>query len=411
MAFLLTAAAKDLRRRLADPTAFLLWIGLPIAIGGLMSLISGGSGGPAPTAHLLLVDQDNTMASRLLAGAGSQGPAGSFLQVEQVSAEDGAKRIQAGEASALLTIPKGFQDGVLNEKPTVLTLVTNPSQRILPGIIEEGLRMVAEASFYLQRFLGEPIRRVLAERGASAESPPSDDTVAAVSRVVNQDLTRLRTLLSPVISLETKTEDEPTDTFDFTAIFLPGLLFMGVLFTASGMSLDVWVEKELGTLRRSLGAPHGRAVFLAGKLLAAVALMAVVAVVVLVLSAFVSTVPLRRVPMAAAWACYAGGALFCYFFLLQLLASSARGGGLLSQLIVFPLMMIGGSFFPFEAMPSWMIAIGRWTPNGLAVVREKDLLFGHPDLGAMAVAAVAIGAPAALAFLLGVRRLGRFATS
>jgi ABC-type multidrug transport system permease subunit len=80
--------------------------------------------------------------------------------------------------------------------------------------------------------------------------------------------------------------------------------------------------------------------------------------------------------------------------------------------VVFPLIMIGGSFFPFEAMPPWMANIGRWTPNGLAVIQLKQLLFGPIDPTAIVIAAIGIGVPAVLAFLLATRRLtGAFATS
>jgi ABC-type uncharacterized transport system permease subunit len=73
-------------------------------------------------------------------------------------------------------------------------------------------------------------------------------------------------------------------------------------------------------------------------------------------------------------------------------------------------MMIGGSFFPFEAMPAWMAAIGQWTPNGLAVLRLKDLLYGAPSTAALLVAVLGIGVPAVAAFVLTGRRLGgRFA--
>ena len=81
-------------------------------------------------------------------------------------------------------------------------------------------------------------------------------------------------------------------------------------------------------------------------------------------------------------------------------------------MVVFPLLMIGGSFFPLEVMPPWMARVGRWTPNGLAVAEIKEILFGHPHPATVAIAAVAIGAPAALALWIGVRRLrGQFAVS
>ena len=40
---MLTSAIKDLRRRLTDPAALLMWMGLPIVIGGLLSLIKAAT--------------------------------------------------------------------------------------------------------------------------------------------------------------------------------------------------------------------------------------------------------------------------------------------------------------------------------------------------------------------------------
>src|SRR5437867_7521177 len=99
--------------------------------------------------------------------------------------------------------------------------------------------------------------------------------------------------------------------------------------------------------------------------------MAVVTFVALLLGIAVFKVSLVRAPFALVWAVYAGAALACLFMLLQLMATNARGGSLLSLMVVFPLMMIGGSFFPFDLMPAWMANIGRWTPNGLAVTQVK----------------------------------------
>jgi ABC-type multidrug transport system permease subunit len=74
-------------------------------------------------------------------------------------------------------------------------------------------------------------------------------------------------------------------------------------------------------------------------------------------------------------------------------------------MIIFPLMMLGGSFFPFESMPAWMAAVGRWTPNGLGVTQLKELLYGDVAPLPIAVAALGIGIPAAAAFLFAARRL------
>ncbi len=402
MPFAITAALKDLRRRLTDPAALAMWMGLPIVLGTLMSLLNSG-GGPVLKAKLLIVDEDQSFLSGLVASAGRQGQLAQMLETEVLSATEGKQKIDAGEASALLTIPKGFQDAVLNDRPTNLALVTNPAQRILPGIIEETLKMMVEATFYAQRLIGPQVRTAITTSGTNG---PSDDAVAAVSRAFNQRLRALQdTLLPPVLSLQSKTISETAEAVDFWSLFLPGLLFMSVLFTAQGMSLDVWVEKTAGTLRRTLSTPQGAPPFLAGKLLAGIGIMGIAILGGLVLGVSMFHVPLSRAPLALLWAAFSGGAILCYFLMLQMLASTARGAQFLSSMVVFPLMMIGGSFFPLEVMPAWMANIGRWTPNGMAVANLKQILFGHIDPPALALAALVIGVPAVAAFMVSVRRM------
>ena len=85
MTFLTAAVWKDIRRRLADPAAQLIWIGLPVVFGGMMSLVIGDSG-PAPKAHLLVVDEDRSFLSGLVGAAGRQG---------RPSAGHGGRRAQA----------------------------------------------------------------------------------------------------------------------------------------------------------------------------------------------------------------------------------------------------------------------------------------------------------------------------
>lgn len=80
---------------------------------------------------------------------------------------------------------------------------------------------------------------------------------------------------------------------------------------------------------------------------------------------------------------------------------------MLSNSIVMPLLFLGGSFFPFEAMPAWMAAIGRWTPNGWALTHLTDLLFGRENAVALTMAWAALLVIGAALFLLSEWRLRR----
>jgi ABC-type Na+ efflux pump permease subunit len=412
MRFAAVAAIKDLRRRLADPVALLIWIGIPLVIGGLMNLVVGSAGSAPPRARVLIADQDNSFLSRMLAGTGGGPGLGEFIDREPVTLEDGRRRIEAGGATALLVIPAGFQTAVLDDTPAELLLVTNPAQRILPGIVEEGLGSLLEGVFYAQRIFGSEIRQI-ASGVTGPGRAPADADVAAVSVAINARMRQLEgVLLPPVIRLELTREDaRPGGDAGFGQLFFPGILFMSILFIAQGMSADIWREKSQGTLRRVLTTPQSADALLAGKLGAGTALVGMVVVIALLASTLMFGVAWTRVPLALLWCMFAGAALLALMTLLQLAATSERGGHLLSTIVVFPLIMIGGSFFPFEAMPAWMANIGRWTPNGLAVVRLKEILFGDPSARAILIALPGIGAPALLAFHLAARRLrGPFAT-
>ncbi len=408
MRFIVATTLKDLRRRLADPAALVFWLGIPLVVGSMIALIQGDGG--APKAHLMVADLDETFVSGLVAGAGGQEGAAQFMEIEQVELDEGHDRIDAGDGSALLILPEGFGDAVLKEEPAELTLITNPAQRILPRIVEEGADMFVEATFYIQRLFGEQLR-VIADGPAAGEDFFADATIASVAGQINQRFAGLDgILIPPVLEVEIRAEDEDGG-FNFGTLFLPGILFMALLFVAQGMSSDIWDEKNNGTLRRAIAAPRSLGAFMTGKLLAGAVLVAATALVGLLIAVALYGVGIDRLAPALLWCAFAGTALLAFFYLLQSFAGSQRGGGVLSTAIVFPLIMIGGSFFPFESMPDWMASAGRWTPNGLALIRLKEILNGTSEPSSLLAAIIGIGLPAILAVWLTVRRIRGFAVA
>jgi ABC-type Na+ efflux pump permease subunit len=407
VSFLLASALKDLRRRRGDPLALVLWAGIPLMIGLLMKLAFGGDGS-TPTARLLVADQDDTLVSRLLVGAFDQGELAELVDVEAVEAEAGRARLESGGASALLVIPEGFGSAVLRERPVALSLLTNPAQRILPGIVEEVLDTLVDAVFYLQRLLRGPIQQVIEGPPAGAATFP-DSTVSSVSVTINRLVERLEPyLFPPAIELETSVAgggDAPEQ--DFGELFFPGMLVLALLFMAQGLSEDVWKERSQGTLRRVLTTPQRLSDFLAGKLLAGAALVAALSLVGLAAARWILGIELANLPLALLWVTFAGTAMLALLVLVQLHATSERGGNLLTGFVIFPLAMAGGSFFPFEIMPGWLARVGRLTPNGWALTQLEAILRGEVEPGALAAALAGVLAVGGAAFALSARRLRR----
>jgi ABC-type multidrug transport system permease subunit len=337
----------------------------------------------------------------LLATALGRAP---IMDLEPVALDEGRRRIGDGEASALLVVPAGFQQAVLGDSAAELTLVTNPAEQILPGIVEESLEIAVEAVFYAQQIFGPVLRRI----GTSGAGPPSNADVAAISVEINETLTSLQNVvLPPAIALTVVREapEQAGPSLTLGQLFLPGMLFMSFLFIAGAMAGDIWEEQQMGTLRRALATPQSALRLLTGKLVAGAALMTAIGLVALAAGAVLFDIAWWRVPVALAWCVFIGGALLALLTLLNMLASTQRGADLLSSAILFPLLMLGGSFFPFETMPAWMAAVGQWTPNGLGVARLKELLYGEVAPLPMVVAALGIGLPALAALPLAARKL------
>lgn len=419
--FVIATARKDLRRRLADPAALLIWLALPLAIGSLLMLINSGDGG-APRGRLLVVDEDRSFVSGLIAGVPTRGELAELFDVVHVERDEGRRLIDAGEATALLVLPAGLQGAFAGKGNAEIRLGTNPAHRILPSIIEETLEIVVDSAVYTERLIADAALRFadlrLGDPTASSTGP--DERLAELIQRVDLRLRELgkKVLAPPVLSVELTPAPDAGPSGGGSAVpdvgkaFLPSMIFLSVLFIAQGMSGDTWNEKRLGTLHRAATSPPSMAAFLAGKLLAGTSIATLVAIVGVAAGIVLFDLSPAQAPLAVLWVAFSGCVMLIYFVLLQCFASSQRAGDMLSNIVLFPVLMLGGSFFPLEMMPDWMAEIGRWTPNGAALVRLGEILDAQPDFPAMGVAALAIGIPAAIAFALATRRLsGRFLVS
>lgn len=406
MGFLRVALTKDIRRLLRDPAAIAMSVLIPLVIGVLIKMASGGGG--TPTAKLLVADHDQTVAGTVLMGMFGQGDLSDLVQAERVTEEEGRARMDKGEASGLLILPEEFTQRVLDREPVTLELITNPSERILPGILEEIFRTLVDAINGIQNILDSSapglVREVLAQKGT-----PPDAKVAELSVIVNGLVRKAEPyLMPPAIQLETQIEDGSSDDRTFGQIFFPSMFFLAIIFAAQNLSDDLWKERMSHTLHRSLVSPNRMSVFFAGKILAGTLVLFLVALAAMVVGKWIMGIPFQNVPLAVVWATFSGVFMLLVFTLLQILASSQRGGSMLSMGVTFPLVMAGGAFFPFEAMPVWLARVGKMTPNGWALARFKEIVDGVADPGLLLVTFAGLTAVGAVLYLTSLGRMARF---
>jgi ABC-type multidrug transport system permease subunit len=141
-------------------------------------------------------------------------------------------------------------------------------------------------------------------------------------------------------------------------------MFMALLFSSQGMAQDFWKDKSQGIINRLLSSPVGLNQYMNGKLLSALIVFGLIALLIGGLGLFIFAISMTKIMVILAWLMLSGLLLWSMMLLLTLLLPSEKSANLVTQGMVFPLMMLGGSFFPFDAMPKWMVMIGEKLPNG-----------------------------------------------
>ncbi len=290
MSFALTSFKKDIMRWRQDVMATLIWISIPLMIGGLITSLMGSDVKPHGT--LLMVDQDESFLSALIAGAYGAGELGELISVEKVALEDGTQRIDDGDASGLLVIPEGFGAAMLNSEPVTLTLRTNPSQTILPGIITNVTEILLDAGFYAHQLFGDEINLMK----TMGDNPP-DALVAGLAVAMQNKIESVAPqLFPPVIDIEIVEPPPKEPSPPLALLFLPGIILMAVMFSANGVASDWWRERDQGTLRRLVYAPGQLGAFILGKALAAAVIIGLVGGFTLIVGYLYHGVALSRLP-------------------------------------------------------------------------------------------------------------------
>jgi ABC-type multidrug transport system permease subunit len=357
MRFLWISALKDLRRHRREPITILTWLAIPTFVAVILTLVFGPRGGQ-PHGTLLVADNDHAVGASMLTNAFRQGALGKMLTTEQVTEAAGRRRLDRGEASALIVIPRGFSMSFVTGQPVTVDLVRNPSQRVLPDIIEESLSIM--------------LNRAASVQNASA---------------------------APAIQLEANIIPEKTEQpGGFAAILMPGALFMAIFFIAGALAADVWRERSSGALRRIATTPARFSAFLGGKLIASGLIFAVVGAFGLVGARALMQLQVASYTAAILWIAISGCGLYLLILLVQSLASSERVASMLTNLVTLPLVMLGGGFIPFEWMPRGFARLGEWTPNGWCVMQLRAVLAGSSHVWpfAAAIAAVAVASLASI---------------
>jgi len=374
MRFILITVVKEVKRRLNDPGGLLSAIMIPFVVGFLMSSVMGGGGGTfKPT--LLVTDLDDSFVSQAILSALGSDQIAEMIKLVKVSEEEGDQRINDGDASGHLIIPPDFGQAWLDREDVALALTVNPSQYISPRLIREMLESLLDLGDYLHKVFGEELKII-------SNSIDKDSLVGITTSELSGNITDKITAISdlvfpPVLEVEDATPEPEGTSINMAVLMLPGILVMAAFFAANSQSSNFWIEKENGTLNRWVASPNAFYAFWVAQWITAMLLTAIVAAPIMLAGFFYLDIGFDKYLAALTWLALTGPILFAVLTLIQVLAPSRKAGGVISTMVMFPLLMAGGSFFPTEAMPKFIVAVSRYTPNGRVIEPLKGYLMGE----------------------------------
>ncbi|MFC4061975.1 ABC transporter permease [Planomonospora corallina] len=191
--------------------------------------------------------------------------------------------------------------------------------------------------------------------------------------------------------------------------FVPGILVMMCLSGPMMAGYTLLVELLGGSLERLMVTPLSRTAMLVGRTLKEFAILLAQAVLIIVLA-----VPLGFRPDPAG--VLTGLALLAVFgvglgALSFVLAIASQPGGELfygvTQMVMFPLLLLSGMLLPMDAGPAWLRTAASVNPVAHIVEAERALFAGRFADASLPYGVLAACAVAAAGLALGVRSMRR----
>lgn len=161
----------------------------------------------------------------------------------------------------------------------------------------------------------------------------------------------------------------------FLTYFYPGTLVLVVLFAAIFSSISVIEDRREGFLQGVLAAPVSALDVAAGKVAGSATLAWLQGVLLLVLApwAGVTAEPVRLLAAAGVLALLAV-ALTSLGFVFAWRVESVQGFHAVMNLLLIPLWLLSGAFFPIAGAPPWLAAVMRVNPLTWAVELLRQAL-------------------------------------
>ncbi|OPA76851.1 ABC transporter permease [Paenibacillus selenitireducens] len=257
----------------------------------------------------------------------------------------------------------------LDEQKEILKLDTSEGQEAAMEKLRQGDNQMV---IIIPKGYGEKLQAATSQTGTA---PPGtvdvfyDETQAqkagtalnAVSQVVD-GISKSIAKYSPVVTITPKgIESLNLKYIDF---LVPGIVAMMIMSNnLNGVAAQIASWRERGVLRRMQSTPLKSSTFIAAQITARLILNGAQALIVLLIGSFVFGTQMNGSwALLLAFVIVGTLAFMAIGFIIAGLAKTPESAGPIAGFISFPLMFLGGVFFPIQSMPSFLQPIIKALP-------------------------------------------------
>jgi ABC-2 type transport system permease protein len=378
----LIIARHHLHRIVRSPGLILILLAVPVTLAVIEYAAFGPTvaSGRLPPITVLVLDEDRTLVSGAVPQVFTAArQLRDMFETSPVADRAAARQLfQKNEASALVIVPKGFQDALLTGGRAEVLFAPNPLQTFSPAIASAVLDVSVMIGNGIYKEAAAPLQRINAAR--AADRPLTGDDTAEIARGFFEAARRLNGLRA--VGTLTVTAVHPAgpqqgpgfDAKQFFAFIFPGLVIFGVMFISQSLALRLLRDRVRGVERRLTMTPLSQRAQTAGSFLFMVTGVFAVLTVLMAVGTFIFRIELKN-PLALL-ALAAGFSVFAAALHLAIIATarSERTASFVGSGVIMLLSLLGGTFFPADILPGFLRTVAFVVPNGAAQQGFVDVL-------------------------------------
>lgn len=405
MRYIFNIALNDIRVYMQDTGNLVNLFIIPVVLALVLGFAFGG-GGQFEYIRVDVVDLDNSEASGQLLDDLRQVNSSLVLcpldtiedfscnledGVTSLTIEDSLSRVEDNETAALIVIPAGYGESLLNFEPVEIGYYSQEISQT--DVVLQALQTAT------QPVNGEVIAARVSLGIANALDAVDDEAAytAAAYEVARSQWSQS----TVVVDYQTSSGSGEVAGTGFNQS-VPGMATMYVLITAFGGLIVLLQERKQWTLQRLVVLPVSRAQLLGGKILARF-LLGLVTFGVLIIVGIFTDVSFGNDPLAVLLIVlsYTLCVTALSFAIAPLLRSEEQANSV-TLLLSLSLAALGGAWWPLEIVPDFMRVIGHLSPVAWAMNGFSEILFYNGGVADVLVYVGVLLASSVVFFLIGV---------